>query len=290
MTVNYETLTNRIIAALEQGVSPWAQSWKSTSTPFTRPRRADGTAYRGVNVLNLYVAKQDRGFKSDFWMTYKKAEELGGQVIKGAKSEKAYYASSFTANRDTEDERTVPFLKAFAVFNADEIEGLPAHFYGSVAPIVTMPHGERHKAADAFIADTGADIRHGGDSAHYNRTHDYIQLPEFADFFNPAAYYSTAFHELAHWSGSEDRLNRTKGKQFGDSAYAFEELVAELSAAYLCADLGLSPEPREDHASYISHWIKVLKGDPKAIFRAASLAEKAVQFLHDIKKVEKIAA
>ena len=289
MTVKYETLTNRIIAALEQGVRPWTQEWKVSGCSFTRPLRADGTAYRGVNVLNLWIAKEDRGFKSDYWLTYKKAQELGGQVIKGAKSEQAFYASSFVANRDTEDEKSVPFLKSFVVFNADQIEGLPAHFYKSAAPVVTVQHAARSEAADAFIVATGADVRHGGSKAFYSPKHDFVQLPDFADFYTSAGYYSTAFHELAHWTGAESRLDRSKGK-FGDSAYAFEELVAELSAAYLCADLGISVEPREDHAAYIGHWIKCLKADPRAIFKAAALAEKAAGYLHDTKKAEKIAA
>lgn len=278
MSVKYEVLTNRIVAALEQGVRPWTKEWKGNGG-LTRQLRSTGEAYRGVNALNLWIAAQDRGFKSPYWLTYKAAQALGAQVIKGAKSESVFYTSTFTKTEDNGDDRVIPFLKASAVFNADEIEGLPAHFYPSNQPIVTVPHLTRHEASEAFLKASGADIRHGGDRAFYIHKPDYIQLPDFEAFFTSEAYYSTAFHELAHWTGAAHRLDRTKGKIFGDPAYAFEELVAELSAAYLCADLGIAAEPREDHAAYISHWIKALKSDNRAIFKAAALAEKAVEFL-----------
>lgn len=285
----YEVLTNRIIAALEQGVRPWQKEWNGGTSAFARPLRSDGTPYRGVNTLNLWLAKEERGFKSDYWFTYKKAQELGAQVKKGAKSESAFYVSSFKVEEQGTDARTVPFLKAYAVFNADEIEGLPAKFYGSEAPILTVAHNTRHEASEAFIAAAGADVRHGGDRAYYHHKGDFVQLPHFESFFTAEGYYSTAFHELAHWTGAEKRLNRTKGKFFGDSNYAFEELVAELSAAYLCADLGVTNIPRDDHAAYIGHWIKCLKDDPRAIFKAASLAEKAVGYLHGQEQEEQVA-
>jgi antirestriction protein ArdC len=286
MSVKYETLTNRIVAALEQGVRPWTKEWKG-DTSFARPLRSTGEAYRGINALNLWVAAQERGFRSPYWLTYKAAQAMGAQVIKGAKSESVFYSSTFNKVEDNGDERTVPFLKASAVFNADEIEGLPAHFYANTTPVVTVPHLTRHEASEAFLKAIGADIRHGGDSAFYIRKPDYIQLPDFEAFFTSEAYYGTAFHELAHWTGAPHRLDREKGKMFGDSSYAFEELVAELAAAYLCADLGVAAEPREDHASYIGSWIKALKSDPKAIFKAAALAEKAVEYLHREAKGEK---
>jgi antirestriction protein ArdC len=275
----YEVLTNRIVAALEQGTRPWSKDWKSSSCGLTRPLRSDGTPYRGVNVLNLWIAKEERGFKSRYWLTYKKAQELGAQVVKGAKSESVYYTSTFSKVDDAGDERTIPFLKASAVFNADQIEGLPAHFYGDDAPIATVPHNARHEASEAFLKATGADIRHGGDKAYFTPGGDYIQLPAFDAFFSSEGYYATAFHEVAHWTGAKHRLDRTFGR-FGDSAYAFEELVAELAAAYLCADLGIANEPREDHAAYIASWIKCLKSDDRAIFKAAALAEKAAGYAH----------
>ena len=288
MSVKYEVLTNRIVAALEQGVRPWTKEWKGNGS-FERPLRSNGEPYRGINALNLWVAAEERGFNSPYWLTYKAAQALGAQVIKGAKSESVFYASTFNKVEDNGDERQIPFLKATAVFNADEIEGLPAHFYARTAPIVTVPHLTRHEPSEAFIAALGADIRHGGDRAFYVRNPDYIQLPDFEAFFTSEAYYGTAFHELAHWTGAPHRLDREKGNIFGDSSYAFEELVAELAAAYLCADLGVAAEPREDHASYIACWIKALKSDPKAIFKAAALAEKAVEFLHRQAKGEKLA-
>jgi antirestriction protein ArdC len=288
MSVKYEVLTNRIITALEQGVRPWTKEWKGNGA-LTRQLRSTGEAYRGVNALNLWVAAQERGFRSPYWLTYKAAQALGAQVIKGAKSESVFYTSTFTKTEDSGDDRVIPFLKASAVFNADEIEGLPAHFYPSNQPVVTVQHSTRHEASEAFLQASGADIRHGGDRAFYAGKADFIQLPDFEAFFTSDSYYSTAFHELAHWTGAASRLDRTKGKVFGDTAYAFEELVAERAAAYLCADLGISAEPREDHAAYISCWIKALKSDSRAIFKAAALAEKAVDFLHKRGNVEQIA-
>lgn len=280
----YQQVTDRIIAMLEAGTRPWAQGWNAPAGG-GRPLRVDGQAYRGANVLNLWAAAMERGFASPFWMTYKAAQERGGQVKKGAKAESAFYVG--TINRTEENtkgeevERVIPFLKAYCVFNADEIEGLPAHFYAKAADHVPLAEGARIPAADKFIAATGAVVRHGGGRAFYRPSADEIHLPEFASFLSVEEYYSVTFHELTHWTGAEKRLDRlSKSAHFGNPEYAFDELVAELGAAYLCADLAVANEPREDHASYIAGWIKALKEDNRAIFRAASLAEKAAGYLH----------
>lgn len=283
MSQQYQQVTDRIVAMLESGVRPWAQDWAGTGGG--RPLRSDGTPYRGANVLNLWAAAMARGFSSRTWMTYKTASGLGGQVRKGAKAESAFYVGAIKREYEKPDgdtgERTIAFLKSYAVFNVDEIDGLPAQYHAT-APIVARDPIAQIAAGDAFIVGTGAVVHHGGSRAFYRRGTDEIHLPPFATFYSAAGYYGTALHELAHWTGAEKRLDRTKGKVFGDPDYAFEELVAELSAAYLCADLAIAAEPRADHASYIASWLKALKNNNQNIFRAASYAEKACGFLHGL--------
>lgn len=289
MSRQYQQVTDRIIAMLEQGTRPWVQSW--TGFPCGgRPLRHDGTPYRGANTLNLWAAAMVRGFNSPYWLTYKRAQELGAQVRKGAKSEFAFYVGSTTRTVEkqdgTQEDRTIAFLKAYCVFNANEIEGLAPHYYTSANACAPLSGDAKIAYADTFIGNTGAKITHGGSRAFYRPSTDEIHLPEFAAFQDAPAYYGTALHELAHWTGAEKRLDRSKGRMFGDPAYAFEELVAELSAAYLSADLAITVEPREDHASYLAGWIKALKDDNRAIFRAASYAEKACDYLHGLQPVE----
>jgi antirestriction protein ArdC len=178
-------------------------------------------------------------------------------------------------------EREIPFLKAYAVFNVEQIENLPAQYVPQPEP-QTDPV-KRIASAEAFIDATGATIRHGGDSAYYSPKLDIIQLPVREAFRDAESYIATKAHELTHWTAHPSRMNRDFGGQrFGDTGYAREELVAELGAAFLCADLGISPEPREDHASYLAHWIAVMKDDKRAVFAAAAHAQKVVDFLHGL--------
>jgi antirestriction protein ArdC len=249
-----------------------------------RPVRSCGTPYTGINVLNLWIAKELRGFNSNQWMTYKTAAGMGAQVRKGAKSELAFYVGKHTVKAesgDDSDDRTISFLRAYHVFNCDEIDGLPDRFRPAVvADPAPAPAGNRNARIDSFVAATGASLAHGGDKAFYSPSTDSVRMPFLEQFNEPGAYYSTLLHELTHWTSHESRCARELGRRFGDDAYAAEELVAELGAAFLCADLGISDAPREDHASYLAHWIRVLKADNRAVFRAASLAEKAAAFLH----------
>jgi antirestriction protein ArdC len=287
----YQQVTDRIVTMLEMGVRPWSQPWAAQGGG--RPLRFDGKPYRGANVLNLWAAGMARGFTSRTWMTYKKAGELGAQVKKGAKSEFAFYVGSVqrTEERDGKEiDRTIPFLKAYCVFNVDEIEGLPAQYRAVSGPVAVLDDTARIPACDTFMALTGARIVHGGGRAFYSPSTDQVHMPEFASFVSGSTYYGTAFHELAHWTGGPKRLDRICHKVFGDPEYAFEELVAELSASYLCADLGVDAEPREDHAAYIGSWLKALKADNRNIFRAASFAEKAVGYLHGFQDQAAIAA
>lgn len=291
----YQAVTDKIVAMLEAGTKPWAKSWtdaSGTTRPVSipRPRRANGEAYRGINVINLWFAKEARGFRSDFWLTYKGAAELGGQVRKGAKSELAFYVGKTTieAKNEGDDDRTVSFMRTYCVFNADEIEGLPARFYAPAeAPAAPLePITGRLPEVDAFFRNTGMSLAHGGNRAYYQPSIDAVRMPEFAQFASAEAYYATLAHEAVHWTGAEARCNRTMGKRFGTDEYAAEELVAELGAAFLCADLEISNAPRADHADYLAGWLKVLKADNRAIFTAASLADRAAAFLHGAQPAE----
>jgi len=281
----YQEVTDRIIAMLEAGTPPWRKQWTdgAPAASLARPLRSNGMPYAGANVLNLWAAAQMRGFRSRYWMTFKTALELNAHVRKGARGEFAFYVGKKTLEAtDTTDEKTISFLKTYFVFNADEIDGLPPHYYAETAP-APAPVVGRLEAVDNFVSHLGVPIAHGGNRAFYSPSADRVQMPTFEQFEEPAAYYSTLLHEMTHATGHTSRCDRMDkwGKRFGDSGYAAEELVAELGAAFLCSDLGISNEPREDHASYLAGWISVLKADNRAIFTAAGAAEKACSWMHE---------
>jgi antirestriction protein ArdC len=287
----YEAITSKIVDQIEGGTAPWRKPWSNKQGRVSRPLRHNGKPYSGVNILILWSTAEDRGYASPFWMTYRQATELGGQVRKGEKSELIVYANKTTkkeTNGDTgeETERRISFLKTYCVFNADQIDDLPDHFKARVAATYNNPD-QAVKIADDFIAATGAEIRIGGDRAFYSPAHDFIGVPPFESFNSAPDYYSTKLHELTHWTRHEKRLAREFGrKRWGDEGYAVEELVAELGSAFLCADLGLelASEPRQDHASYLASWLQVLKNDSRAIFGAASHASRAADYLHSFQQ------
>ncbi len=283
----YTRITNRIIAELEAGTRPWLKPWSADHAAgrITRPLRHNGIPYRGINVISLWLTATACGYASPFWFTYRQAQELGAQVRKGEHGELVVYASKLTrtetADNGNEIEREIPYLKGYTVFNAQQIDNLPAHFTAPAAPAPDALARITH--AEAFFAATGIDIRHGGDRAYYAEGRDYVQMPPFETFRDAESYYATLAHECIHATKHEERLAREFGrKRWGDEAYAAEELVAELGSAFLCADLALTPEPRADHASYIENWLRVLKNDKRAIFSAASYAERAAAFLHGL--------
>lgn len=281
----YTRVTERIINDLEQGVRPWMKPWNAEHAAgrITRPLRHNGTPYRGMNVLLLWGEAVTKGYAAPIWMTYKQAQELGAFVRKGEHGALVVYANTITKT-ETDDsgqdtEREIPFLKGYTVFNVEQVDGLPAHYYAQ--PLSPLPMSERIEAADSFITATDVTIRHGGNSAHYSPATDTVQMPPFEAFRDKESYYATALHELTHWTKAEKRLNRSFGRQrFGDEGYAREELVAELGAAFLCADLGITPEVRDDHAAYLNHWLAILKEDKRAIFSAAAHAQRAADYLN----------
>lgn len=293
----YSRVTDRIIADLEQGVRPWMKPWNAQHAAgrITRPLRHNGQPYNGINVLMLWSAAMDRGYSAPIWMTYKQAAEMGAHVRKGEKGELVVYANKITrtetdAETGEDEERTIPYMKGYTVFNVEQVEGLPARFYELAEP--TLDPVQRIEAAEGFFAATGADIRHGGDMAYYAIGSDHIQMPPFVAFRDAESYYATLAHEATHWTRHPKRLDRDLGRaRWGDAGYAREELVAELGSAFLAADLGLTLEQRDDHAAYIGHWLSVLKEDKRAIFSAAAHAQRAADFLHGLQpKAEEQAA
>ena len=283
----YTRVTNQITLQLEKGMRPWIKPWsvEHTAGRITRPLRHNAVPYCGVNVLLLWSEALAKGYAAPLWMTYKQSAEMGAQVRKGEHGSLVVYADRITrtetdsAGQDVE--REIPFMKGYTVFNVEQIEGLPAHFYAqSTNP---LPLSERLAQADQFVTTTGVTIRHGGNQAYYSPAADHIQLPPFEAFKDKESYYATVLHELTHATRHATRLDRDLGRQrFGDAGYAREELVAELGAAFLCTDLGITPEIREDHADYIGHWLKVLAEDKHAIFQAAAHAQRAADYLQGL--------
>lgn len=285
----YARITEKIVADLEKGVRPWMQPWHSGNAAdrVTRPLRHNGLPYSGMNVLLLWSEAIVRGYGCAMWMTFKQALELGGAVRKGETGTMVVFASRFTRtetdNSGQEQDREIPFLKAYTVFNVAQIDGLPDHYYGQPEPV--RDPVKRIDHADRFFVNTGAIIRHGGDRAYYAPSSDHIQMPPFETFRDAASYVGILSHEATHWTAAPHRVDRDLSRYAKDkSERAREELIAELGSCFLCADLGIVPElePRPDHASYLSSWLKVLADDKKAIFSAAAHAQRAVSFLHDL--------
>lgn len=288
----YTRITNRIIEDLEQGVRPWLKPWTAgPGANVARPLRHNGEAYSGINVILLWSEAVARGFRSPIWMTFRQALELGGHVRKGETGSMVVYANRITKTEEDETgvevESEIAFLKAYTVFCTNQIDGLPDRFYPvTPAELPADARADRIERPDAFVAGTGAEIRAGGNRACYVPSVDRIDMPPYASFRDTEtstaaeAYYATLLHELIHWTAPTHRCNRELGKRFGDHAYAREELIAELGAAFLCADVGITPEPRADHAAYIASWLTVLREDKRAIVSAASFAQKAADWLH----------
>jgi antirestriction protein ArdC len=240
-----------------------------------------GRKYSGINVLILWAEVVAKGHASQRWLTYRQAEAAGGNVRRGEKGTVICYADRFTPKAEQEQARSedrearqVAFLKRFVVFNIDQCEGLPDDY---AAPMVSPDPVLAISEADALIAATGAQVNIGGGEAFYSPRHDFVQVPPQAAFHEPINWYRTALHELGHWTGHATRLDRDQKGGFGSEAYAKEELVAEMAAAFTCASLGIAPTVR--HSDYIASWLSVLRDDDKAIFRAASQASKASDFL-----------
>ena len=274
-------ITQEIIARLEAGTKPWVQPWRGV--PVSRPLRACGIAYRGMNVFWLWMVADMCGYASPYWMTYNQAKTLGAQVRKGEKSTIAIFYKSYTKEVEAPDtgeksDEARRVLKAYPVFNADQVEGLPERFHPAVTLDLVEPEG-REAELDAYFAAIPVNLRHLGCEAYYEPTTDRVTMPPASLFSGFDHYYATLAHELSHWTGHSSRLARDLKNRFGTAAYAAEELVAELSSAMLGAELGLPVTHLDSHASYIEHWLKLLRDDDRAILTAAAKAEEASSLL-----------
>jgi len=284
----YTDVTARILADLENGTAPWVKPWSATPGNNVPHNAATGRPYSGCNVVLLWLSHGR--FASPRFMTFKQAKELGGNVRKGEHGFTVYFVKPMTGKpKDGETEgKAFTMLRAYTVFNVDQCENLPAKILNA-EPVKPRHTDERDATIDEFIAASGCDFRAdvGGDRAYYSPAGDFVAMPAFAAFRSAANYYAVAFHEMGHWTGHASRLDRDLKNRFGTRAYAAEELVAELTAAFLCAEFSIDGEIR--HAAYIKSWIELLKDDARAFFTAASAAQKAASFLRDRVLAEPVA-
>jgi antirestriction protein ArdC len=285
----YQAVTDRIVAALEAGVPPWARPWTTESEPMPL-NAASRRPYRGINAVLLTLASQLRGYSRNAWLTYRQASELNAQVRGGERGTQVVFykldhaKEMVEAAEEQRSPRVIPLLRSFVVFNVAQIDNLPERLNPPPRPATWSPCSE----AERVFQNSGAVIQHGGSMAFYSPLDDRIQLPPKGAFSEPESYYATGLHELVHWSGHPDRLNRVLSRRFGDEAYAMEELVAELGGAFLCAHCRLNG--RLQHANYLASWLKILKADKRAIFSVASKAQQAADFVLSVKPTDAAAS
>ena len=278
----YARVTSQIVNAIEQGeVGNWRMPWHTSARfAFSPVNVTSGKPYRGINTLCLWSTARAKGYESGEWGTYSQWQDKRAQVRKGEKAALVVFWK-FANNTEKQDDgddspangSRLLFTRGYSVFNASQVDG----YKPKAEPEANQL--ERIEQADSFFRGLGSDVQHGGNRAYYSPMSDHIQMPPFQAFDDNVSYYSTLAHEHTHWTAKAERCDRVLGKRFGDNAYSMEELVAELGAAFLCAHLGLSSEPREDHAQYIQSWLRVLKADKRAIFTAASKAQQAADWM-----------
>jgi antirestriction protein ArdC len=281
-------VTSTLIAAIEANPGTPQLPWLLSTQPLHLPRNAlTKNAYNGINILQLWATGFVCGYEHQLWASYRQWSQLGGQVRQGERGTAVAFYKSYEVEPkadDPDDDGNRRVLKTSTVFNIHQVTGYTSPASPPPLALPADPWAPLERVED-FIATTGADIRHGGDQAYFHRISDHIQMPELTSFIGTAtstpleAYYSVLFHELTHWTGASSRLNRIFGQRFGDQAYAAEELVAELGAAFMSAELGVTSAPRTDHAQYLAHWLALLKSDKRAIFVAAAKASEAVRYL-----------
>ena len=281
----YQRITDQIAAAIEAGAGEWRMPWHPAADgamPVLPVNAVTRKPYRGVNTVVLWAAAQAEGYPSAVWATYRQWAELGAQVRKGERASPVVFwkisdkeeQEDAGEGEEEDGRRSRVFARGYSVFNAAQVDGC------AIPALPVLPEAERIDQAEAFFAAIGADIRHGGARACYVPSQDQIRMPPFEVFRDPVAYYATMAHEVTHLTGHPSRCARDLRGRFGEEAYAAEELVAELGAAFVCADLALTPEPRPDHAAYVASWLKVLRSDKRAIFTAAAKAQAAADWMH----------
>ena len=287
----YQEITNKIITLLEtvnlDDYEPPFASLTAQGLPFNPMTER---WYSGINIPSLWVDQQDKGFASNHWATFKQWKERGAFVRKGEKASPIIFFKTLLRQEENSDgeqeDHAIPMLKTYSVFNADQVDGYDHRETVKTTPIDLV---ERIAAVDCYCANTSADIRHGGNSAYYRHDDDFIQMPDTTAFVQTKQasatgnYYATLLHELIHWTGASHRLNRDRIKSVTErEKYAFEELIAELGAAFLCSALAIEQTPRDDHALYLKSWLKALKNDKKYIFKASAHAARASEFLNGL--------
>jgi antirestriction protein ArdC len=278
----FEQITRNITAAIEAGAGEYRMPWHRWGESLSSPTNfATRKPYRGINILILWAAAEARGYSSGQWATYRQWAAMGAQVRKGERATTIVLwkrnVGSGSQEQEGEEQSYVPrvLARAYSVFNVDQVDG--------AAVIRERPLlADRLVEADEFFTAIGATVRHGGDKACYVPAADEIWMPRFEQFSESGSYYSVFAHEHVHWTGAAKRLNRNLSDRFGTDAYAIEELIAELGAAFLAGHLELSVEPRPDHAAYIQAWLRVLRGDPRAIITASAKAQQAADYLVDL--------
>ena len=276
----FEKVTEQIVRAIEEGAATYKLPWKTSSQFLSSPINAvSKRPYRGINVLVLWLTAEENRYTSGTWATFKQWKELGAQVRKGEKSAHVVFWKFLNKSGDSEQEdgekdgSRIPMAKHYWLFNADQVD----RYRKTEEP--PLSRAERIEHAEEFFRAVGVSPRPGGNQAFYNSESDTVYMPAFDAFKEALFYYSVLSHESTHWTGAPSRCARDLKGRFGSDAYAMEELIAELGAAFLCAELGLPTDPRQDHAPYIAGWLKVLKSDKRAIFTAAAKAQQAVDWM-----------
>ncbi|GAB7221336.1 zincin-like metallopeptidase domain-containing protein [Vibrio owensii] len=281
----HQEITNKVIEALEQGRKPWICPWNKTINDTAMPINfSTGNRYKGINIMLLWLESEIKGFDSPYWLTFKQAKDLGGNVKKGEKGTQIikYKLWEKADKEDPEKVEKIPMIKGFTVFNANQIEGIDFP-----APIIEeTPEFIRIEEADRLIANTGAHIEHQGIKAFFTPAYDKIVMPKPERFKTEGDYYATLTHELTHWTGHQSRLGRKFGATKGNQDYAFEELVAELGSAFLLAEVGISGQ-LQNHTNYIADWLTKLRDDKKFIFQAASKASQTFEYILDLNEQAK---
>ena len=274
--IAFDTITDQIIDQIESGMADdcWTMPWhKATGLP---TNVASNKPYNGINIVSLWFSSVGQGFTSNTWGTFKQWKALECPVKKGSKGTKVVFWKGIEVQDKTNPDETkvIPMAKVYTVFNADQVDGyVEPESPKAISDIESLAY------VDNVVEATGAHILHQGNQACYIPSQDKILMPSKDSFYTTTGYYSTLLHELAHWTGHASRLDRTLKGQNNRTEYAIEELIAELSAAFSCAALGITSEPRPDHAIYIKSWLRALKNDKKFIFEASKLASKATQYL-----------
>jgi antirestriction protein ArdC len=280
---HYQEVTDRIIAALEAGTPPWRKPWDPDKAGGpAMPRNATtGQRYRGINVLTLGMSALAFSSGDPRWATYKQAEDRGWQVRKGERGTTGYFFKRLELRDDSKPEddedavRRIPLLRAFTLFHASQIDGIPAY----VPPTVAEAPWRAPEAAEIILANSGAVVRIGGDRAFYSPSTDHIQLPPHGAFATAEGYCGTLVHELGHWTGAPSRLNRDLRNHFGSHDYAREELRAEIGQMMVCGELGIADCDFSNNAAYVASWLEKLRSDRKEIFRAAADAQRIADYL-----------